>query len=239
VASTVRLLNSSLVEGNEDEFPILLLSNDRYAVVSRFEIDVEDANGEEVDAPIPCPGHLSVKWRRLRSETWTTSSLSLPPLRPPLDTIIGILSIPPSAQLHRPFAAVLTVQNRSTSRAADLILQTEASDAFVVAGPRMSRLPTLLPWSSVEVRLNLVPLLCGTRKLPMFKVYDRRQNGPARATATGDGEDTVVMEEVLVVDELSDMRSEDVTDLPLVEASDESGRLVEKLRGITVLVLPG
>jgi len=164
--------------------------------------------------------------------------LTLPSFRPPTDAIIAILSIPPSASLHRPFAATLIIQNRSPSRTADLVLQTESSEAFVVAGPRTSRLPTLLPGTSIDIRFNLVPLLCGTScRLPAFKIYDRRKrSGPPATTAS---DEVVTLDPVQIVDEHSDARDEKGVDLPIhIRSPDDPQQLELRKQGLTMLVLP-
>ncbi|KAG8874127.1 hypothetical protein FRB97_006117 [Tulasnella sp. 331] len=115
-----------------------------------------------------------------------------------------------------------------------------SSDAFVVAGPKSSGLPTLLPASSIDVRFNLVPLMCGSCRLPTFKVFDRRRSGPPLApTANDPAAETVTLERVQVIDEQMDVRSEDGTDLLLlVESSGAPGQLEQKKDGVTLLVLP-
>ncbi|KAG9036541.1 hypothetical protein FRB95_008596 [Tulasnella sp. JGI-2019a] len=241
-AGLVRLASSSVDPDQVDEFPLSLPQNDQYAVINRFEIaGDDDGGGDGTEASSPCPGDILLKWQRKGHDTWTISHLALPSLSPPTDHIIGIVSVLPSARLHQPFTLVLRIQNRSFSRTADLILQTEASDAFVAAGPKSSRLPTLLPTSSVDIRFNLVPLMCGSRRLPTFKVFDRRRSGPPPAPTLGDASaDTVVLERVQVIDEHMDARSEDGTDLLLfVEGSRAPGQLDQKKDGITILVLPG
>ncbi len=78
----IRLSSSSVEATAPDEFPISecfgdtaiiiesltfdadLTPNEQYAVISRFDMDMENAEGDEYDAPIPCPGDILVKWRR-------------------------------------------------------------------------------------------------------------------------------------------------------------------------------
>lgn len=43
---------------------IALSRNDPYAVICRFDVDVEDVAGDVTDGSIPCPGEFLVKWRR-------------------------------------------------------------------------------------------------------------------------------------------------------------------------------
>ncbi|KAG8862565.1 hypothetical protein FRB96_001122 [Tulasnella sp. 330] len=239
---SVRLTSSSMSPEETDGFPLSLPPNDAYAIISRFgiDVDVDEDYDDGLADPLPCPGDILIKWRRKRLDTWTMTHLPLPPLRPPTDRIIGIVLTPPSARLHQPFLVILRIQNRSSERTADLILQTEASDAFVVAGPKSSGLPTLLPASSIDVRFNLVPLMCGSCRLPTFKVFDRRRSGPPLApTANDPAAETVTLERVQVIDEQMDVRSEDGTDLLLlVESSGAPGQLEQKKDGVTLLVLP-
>jgi len=103
------------------------------------------------------------------------SLLRFPTLRPPEDDLIGILKCPPSAQLHVAFPVHLVVQNRHPSRTADVFLDVDSSDAFVLAGPRHARLSTLLPGTAEELSFKLLPLLTGVVRLPNFRLHDRRQ----------------------------------------------------------------
>ncbi|KAG9008676.1 hypothetical protein FRB90_008778 [Tulasnella sp. 427] len=255
-----RLVSSSLNDAaaeDESDFPLTLEPTDKYAVIHRFHIDTEDEVGRDIDEKgIPCPGELVIKWRRTgnTNDPWSTSRLSFPTFRPPPDTIIGIVHVPPSATLHRPFPVTLTVQNRQSIRSADLILSSESTPAaegggFIIAGPKQCRLPTLLPNSSVEVKFNVVPMVCGIGKLPGFKVLDRRGAGGGQdvqittASAGGaTGEETIKFESVQVVDERLDARDEEGVDLLLYVpgAVDPAGgrKLEVRKEGVSILVLP-
>jgi len=179
---------------------------------------------------------------RYGSEETVVSTIGLPTLRPPEDGLIGLLFSPPTATLHRPFSITLQVQNRHPALTADLMLQVESSDAFVIAGPRMSKLPALLSESSVEVRFHVVPLLCGHVKLPNFKVFDRRKlNHHASVISDSSNEDfdangTIVHRPVKVVDQRRDERNEEGMDLPLFTGSAEDGSTRAR-EGVTILVL--
>ncbi len=167
----------------------------------------------------------------------------LPILSPPGDDIIGLLTVPPSSRLHQPFIISLTVQNRNAIRTADLLLQTESLEAFVVAGPKTCRLPTLLPGTSAEIRFSVVPLLCGHRKLPNFKVMNRRpQNAPPPSNTQGSEsqvEDTVILEPVPVVEESLDARAGDGRNLLLWVQTGSGNQVVEgRKEGVTMLVMP-
>lgn len=181
--------------------------------------------------------YLQTEIIRSGSDEWSTSSLAIPALRPPSDSMVGILNVPLLASLHRPFAATLHIQNRSPSRTADLVLQVESSEAFVVAGPKAIRLPTLLPSTSVQVRFNLVPLQCGMGRLPTFKVFDRRQRTPTQPEAVGEA--TITLDVVPIIDEQSEARDEAGVDLLLHVPSTEDPRQLDVRKGgITLLVLP-
>lgn len=43
---------------------VVLTANEHYAVITRFDVDVESADSEDDDSPILCPGDILVKWRR-------------------------------------------------------------------------------------------------------------------------------------------------------------------------------
>lgn len=128
----------------------------------------------------------------------STSTFYLPKLEPPNDGLIAILHCPPSALLHQPCTLKLTVQNRQKARTADLFLQVESSEAFVLAGPRQTRLPTLLPGTSEDIYYNAIPLLCGRVKLPTFKIHDRRRIGPVQREDTTRDDDGAVESATLV-----------------------------------------
>ncbi|KAG8930220.1 hypothetical protein FRC01_003141 [Tulasnella sp. 417] len=247
-----RLVSSSLNDLAPDEdsdFPLALDLNDKYAVIHRFHIDTEDDVGQSIDERgVACPGGLLITWRRIGTTDgpWSTSRLSFPALRPPADTVIGIVSVPPSATLHRPFPVKLTIQNRQSTRSADLILSTESTPAaegggFILAGPKQCRLPTLLPNSSVEVKFNVVPMVCGVGKLPGFKLLDRR-GATGEEPSSSTGEETIKFESVQVVDERLDARDEEGADLLLYvpgAVNPAGGRKLEARReGVSILVLP-
>lgn len=107
-------------------------------------------------------------------------------MQPPEDDLIGILKCPPSAQLHEAFSIHLVVQNRHPSRTADIYLDVDSSDAFVLAGPRHAHLPALLPGTSEEISYKIFPLLTGVVRLPNFRLYDRRK--PLGVASGGDDE---------------------------------------------------
>lgn len=128
------------------------------------------------------------------------TAFHLPALHPPGDDVIGLLSCPPSAELHQPFSLQLTVQNRQASRTAEVVLDVDSSEAFVLAGPRHAKLTTLLPGTSESISFTLMPLLTGTVRLPTFRLQDRRKalgvtsaitDAEGRADGAGVGDATV------------------------------------------------
>lgn len=93
----------------------------------------------------------------------------------------------------------------------------------------------------MEVKFNVVPMVCGVGKLPGFKLLDRRGATGEEGGATT-GEETIKFESVQVVDERLDARDEEGTDLLLFvpgEADPAGGRKLEaKKEGVSILVLP-
>lgn len=94
----------------------------------------------------------------------------------------------------------------------------------------------------MEVKFNVVPLVCGAGKLPGFKVLDRRGAGGEDGGTAATGEETIKFETVEVVDESLDARNEEGVDLLLYVPATADGAGARKLEakrdGISVLVLP-
>ncbi len=103
------------------------------------------------------------------------TDIMLPSLKPPEDGLVALVTCPPTAKLHEPFILTLSIQNRQYFRTADPYLDVDSSEAFVLAGPRHTRLPTLLPGMSEDIPYRLIPLSTGEIPLPTFKVHDRRK----------------------------------------------------------------
>lgn len=80
------------------------------------------------------------------------------------------------------------MQNRQVARTADLFLQVESSEGFVLAGARQARLPTLLAGTSEDIFYNAIPLMCGRIRLPTFKIVDKRRTGVVRHDAVRDAD---------------------------------------------------
>ncbi|KAG8926956.1 hypothetical protein FRC02_008562 [Tulasnella sp. 418] len=111
-----------------------------------------------------------------------------------------------------------------------------SSEAFVIAGPRSCRLPTLLPSTSVDVRFNVVPLMCGMCRLPTFKVFDRRRLG--LQPQDSEGEETIFMQPVPIVDERWDLRRSDKDEKELPLHVPAAGGLLSPRDGVVIVVLP-
>lgn len=100
---------------------------------------------------------------------------------------MAFLDPPSSARLHWPFTMRLVIQNRHYSRTADLALQVEPSDNFVISGMRSGRVPLLIAGAQEELLFNVIPLSCGTLRLPTFILLDKRSATLANADPYGDG----------------------------------------------------
>lgn len=114
----------------------------------------------------------------------STSVFPLPSLSPPVEGLLALLSVPPTATLHVPITLTLTVRNYHLCKSANVIVQLDldASDGFVIAGLRSGRVPILMPGAEEKLTWKLIPIECGYIKVPRIKVMDLR-----RATAS-DGE---------------------------------------------------
>ncbi|KAG5645413.1 hypothetical protein DXG03_006237 [Asterophora parasitica] len=132
------------------------------------------------DQDVTNTGNYIVRWQRIRKNgdkgPLATTVLRLPPLRPPIEGLLALLSVPPVAALHAPIPLTLTVRNYHPSRSANVVVQLEldASESFVVAGLRSGRLPILMPGEEEKLTWNLIPIECGHVRIPRVKVTDRR-----------------------------------------------------------------
>jgi trafficking protein particle complex subunit 11 len=115
-----------------------------------------------------------------------TSQFPLPNLQPPHTGIIALLELPSFAKLHAPVHARLTLRNHHPSRSASLTVQLEpdATDAFLIAGQRKARVPTLLPGSEAQLVWSLIPMGCGFVQVPRIHVVDKRKAGLMAPPAT-------------------------------------------------------
>ena len=82
-----------------------------------------------------------------------------------------------SAKLHVPIQVQLTVRNHHPTRTAciSVLLESDASDSFLIAGLRNGRVPALLPGAEERLLLTLIPIECGFVKIPGIKVFDKRK----------------------------------------------------------------
>ena len=115
-------------------------------------------------------------------------------------------------------------------------LEPDAADAFLVAGQRNARVPTLLPGATVELAWSLVPIECGFVRIPKIRVTDKRKAG---STSPTEQPQPATEEEGVPVPVVASRRSEKV----VVEAVD--GVTPEGAPGIVnaggigpILVLP-
>ena len=102
-------------------------------------------------------------------------------------------------------------------------LETDNSDAFIVAGLRNGRLPILLPGGEETVLWKLVPVECGFVRVPRIRVSDRRTDPGTHADEPHDRNVTIV-----------DVRADERGEL------QEDGKVEEPVRSgqAVILVLP-
>ncbi|KAJ7716532.1 Gryzun, putative trafficking through golgi-domain-containing protein [Mycena metata] len=164
----------------DNDIPSDYLTGDEFSDVCRVSMDI----GEDLDlaeAAITGPGSYEVNWRRILGSgdrgPLSTSIFPLPPLRPPIDGVIALLDVSPTAKLHVPVPLTITIRNRHPSRSANVTIQLEPdpSDGFVVAGLRSGRVPILLPGGEEKVTWRLIPVDCGYVKVPRIKIVDKRR----------------------------------------------------------------
>ncbi|KAJ7350608.1 Gryzun, putative trafficking through golgi-domain-containing protein [Mycena albidolilacea] len=171
----------------ENDIPSDYLTGDEFSDVCRISMDLgEDLDLEE--SAIIGPGRYEVGWKRIlgpeKRGPLTTSVFPLPPLRPPIDGVIALLDVPPTARLHVPISLTVTIRNRHPSRSANVTIQLEPdpSDGFVVAGLRSGRVPIMLPGGEEKITWRLIPIDCGYVRVPRMKIVDKR-----RAIASAQG----------------------------------------------------
>ncbi|KAI0261262.1 Gryzun, putative trafficking through golgi-domain-containing protein [Gloeopeniophorella convolvens] len=239
-----KVLDCSLDE-DEDDVTSDWLPGDEFAAVCRVSISLEDEEGEDdaISGPANMNSHGEGQTDIQPSRSLAifpngdhgplcTSRFPLPILRPPRSGLIALLTLPASAKLHTPIHAYLTLRNHHPTRTASLSVQLEpdAADAFLIAGPRNARVPTLLPGTETRLVWTLVPMECGFVQLPKIRVTDKRRGGPTSPT-----EPPPVMEDegtpVRVVDRRRDEK---------LEAADDAAEGTPAGAGVIgpVLVLP-
>lgn len=116
------------------------------------------------------------------------SRFHLPPLHPPSDTLVALLSVPPSAKLHVPIMMKLKIRNLHPSFSANVTVQIDPdpSEAFVISGLRSGRVPILLPGGEEQLTWQLIPIECGYVKVPRIKVLDKRPRGLTELETDGE-----------------------------------------------------
>jgi hypothetical protein len=130
------------------------------------------------------------------------SHVPLPTLQPPIDKLIALLSVPPSAKLHVPIMIQLLIRNNPLSQTASVKVQleTEPSDGFVVVGLRSGHVPLLLPGSEEKQTWKLIPVECGHVKVPRVKVFVRwKMSADGAEDANAEEEEREVVELVNVM----------------------------------------
>lgn len=140
--------------------------------------------------------------------------------------------------LHIPITVTVTIRNRHAWRTADIYLQIEPSDHFVLSGLRSGSLPVLLAGSEEHMSFNLIPISCGTVRLPVFKLLDRRKENEERKSSEGvEGE-----KKVSIIDARLEERNEKGEEIRLmvcVPGEGESSRLRRvDAEGLNMFITP-
>ncbi|KAJ7099520.1 Gryzun, putative trafficking through golgi-domain-containing protein [Mycena belliarum] len=228
-----RVMESSI--DTDNDIPSDYVAGDEFCDVCRIGMDIGDDFVLETEA-IVGPGRYEVTWRRISASgergPLSTTVFPLPPLRPPIDGVVALLDVPPTAKLHVPLSLTITIRNRHPSRSANVTIQLEPdpSDGFIVAGLRSGRIPILLPGGEEKLMWRLIPIECGYIRVPRMKIVDKRR---AIASAQGPGAEVQTEGEVVkIVDvRLDGSKGRMITGRVSVESVDE-GQLG------TALVLP-
>jgi len=232
---SARILDAFLDEAGKEMFEDEYLPGDEFGDSCRIALvpDEEQMSSSEY---IPGPGYYEIIWRRvLQGGNYgpsSTSLFALPTLQPPRDGLIGLLSVPSTAKLHVPTHMHLTIRNRHPSRTATVTVQLEGDPqlqdgstslggGILVAGLRTGRVPVLLPGMEYTLSWRIIPLECGSVRVPGVKIFDMRK-AAADTGASG--------EEVEIVDVRTDWRSENaevsagtVQPLPLKSTPRQGG----------------
>ncbi|QRV97868.1 trafficking protein particle complex subunit 11 [Ceratobasidium sp. AG-Ba] len=187
------MLNNTL-GSNADLFPIEWAKGDSFTNTLRVQTHVDESAEdfvESIDEKLPL-GNFKIHWRRAgTAETIpiSTSIVTLPALQEPEDELVGLVHLPPFAVLHTPFPLHLTIENRTRSRTADVVLTLESTDQFVCSGPRNAHLTAVLPGTTADVHLTVVPLATGFVSLPRIRLQDRREDPPREIAVVAKGQD--------------------------------------------------
>jgi hypothetical protein len=233
-----KVLECSL-DGDEDDVTSDWLPGDEFAAVCRVDLSLEDEPGEN-DA-ISGPGEFVLLWRRILPNgdhgPLNTSRFPLPDLLPPRPGVVALLELPPSAKLHNPIHAYLTIRNHHPARTANLTVQLEpdAADSFLVAGQRSARVPMLLPGAEIQLAWSLVPIECGFVRIPKIRVTDKRKTVSTSPT----DQPPATEDEGVPVPVVAPRRSEKIV-IEVVDGADPEGApSVINTGGIgPILVLP-
>lgn len=182
------------------------------------------------------PGEMRLTWRRVGNEESTaTTAITLPQLNPPGDDLVAFVEPPATVRLHVPFTLRLVIQNRHASRTADLALQLEPNEHFVLSGLRTGRVPLLIAGAQEELLFNAIPLTCGELRLPVIKLLDRRSAINAHTDPYGDGRPA---SPALNAQPEVELVSVPVRDARFDAQSPSGDDVYPSLERMTVLVLP-
>ncbi|TDL16121.1 hypothetical protein BD410DRAFT_647647 [Rickenella mellea] len=206
--------NNNLDEDDGGDFPSELLPGDQFCdlVVLGINPEVSDSS-TPAETSVLAPGHHIISWRRLPAASNSEippplcqTNIRLPALSPPKPTLLALLTVPPLGYLHKPLPLTLTLRNQNITQTAIIHITLEPDpqgEAFVIAGPRNVRAPTLLPGAECELKWRLIPVECGDAvRLPRLRVVHKRSrmsdadtSGDAVESQAGQNE-----EEVRIVD---------------------------------------
>ena len=164
--------------------------------------------------------------------------IPLPPLSIPRDSVDALLELPAAGTLHVPLSVTVKIRNRHPWRTADIYLQIEPSDHFVLSGLRSGSLPVMIAGSEEHLVFNLIPVSCGTVRLPTFKLLDRRKENQERTS----GEGNEVEKSVSLIDARLEERNEEGEEIRLMVClprEGESNRLRRiDAEGLSMFITP-
>lgn len=188
-APEIRIMDSSVDLPDGNLFPAEYLAGDELNLSCRVNIGVRD-DGKSEEYLFPSPGRYTVSWRRILRDgshgSLSKTTVSLPALNPPGDTLVALFDIPPTATLHVPVSMTVTIRNYHPTRSANVTVQMEpeVTDGFIVAGLRSGRVPVLLPGGEERLEWTLIPLECGYQSIPRIRILDRRKAIPGVPATT-------------------------------------------------------
>jgi hypothetical protein len=132
----------------------------------------------------------------------------------------------------------MILRNHHPSRSANLVVQLEpdATDAFLIAGQRSARVPTLLPGADTQLVWSLIPIECGFVQVPKIRVMDKRMAGLTAPSAT---EQPPATEEKGIPVQVFDLRRDERVEVVDTDESTEGTSDGNDVASIgPVLVLP-